>query len=123
LGHIIGVKGVQVHQEKIQVILNWPTHKTLTELKGFLGICCYYGRLVKGFSQLCAPLTDLTSNGEFKWSPKEQITFDKMKKVMSTCSVLTLSYFTEPFIVECDALGEGIGDVLMKNRHPVVYER
>ena len=58
LGHIIGVKGVQVHQEKIQAILDWPTPKTLTELKGFLGICCYYRRFVKGFSQLCAPLTD-----------------------------------------------------------------
>jgi hypothetical protein len=46
LGHIIGVKGVQVHQENIQAILDWPTPRTLTELKGFLGICCYYMRFV-----------------------------------------------------------------------------
>jgi hypothetical protein len=52
LGHIIGVKGVHVHQEKIQAILDWSTPKTLTKLKGFLGICCYYRRFVKGFSQL-----------------------------------------------------------------------
>ena len=70
LGHIIGVKGVQVHQEKIQAILDWPTPRTLTELKGFLGICCYYMRFVKGFSQLCAPLIDLTKKGAFKWSPE-----------------------------------------------------
>jgi hypothetical protein len=36
LGHIIRVKGVQVHQEKIQVIIDCPTPKTLTKLKGFL---------------------------------------------------------------------------------------
>jgi hypothetical protein len=41
LGHIIGVKGVHVHQEKIQVIVEWPTPKTITELRGFLGICTY----------------------------------------------------------------------------------
>jgi hypothetical protein len=122
LGHIIGVKGVQVHQEKIQAILDWPTPKTLTELKGFLGICCYYRRFVKGFSQLCAPLTDLTRRGAFKWSPEAQLTFDKMKKVMSTCPVLALPDFAQPFIVECDASGEGIGAVLMQNRHPIVYE-
>jgi hypothetical protein len=29
LGHIIGEKGVQVHQEKIQAILDWPTPKIL----------------------------------------------------------------------------------------------
>jgi hypothetical protein len=69
LWHIIGVKGVQVHQENIQPILDWPTPKTLTELKGFLGICCYYRRFVKGFSQFFTPLTDLTRKGAFKWSP------------------------------------------------------
>jgi hypothetical protein len=66
LGHIIGLKGVQVHQEKIQSILDCPTPKTLTELKGFLGMCCYYRRFIKGFSQLCAPLNDLTRKGAFK---------------------------------------------------------
>ena len=60
LGHIIGAKGVQVHQEKIKSIMEWPTPKTLTELRGFLGICMYYRKFVKGFSQLCAPLIDLT---------------------------------------------------------------
>jgi hypothetical protein len=30
LGHIIGEKGVQVHQEKIRAIREWPTPKTLT---------------------------------------------------------------------------------------------
>jgi hypothetical protein len=122
LGHIIEVKGVQVHQEKIQAILDWPTPKTLIELKGFWGICCYYRRFFKGFSQLCAPLTDLTRKGAFKWSPEAQLTFDKMKKVMSMCPVLALPYFTQPFTVECDASREGIGAVLMRNIHPIVYE-
>jgi hypothetical protein len=45
-----------------------------------------------------------------------------MKKVMSTCLVLSLPYFSQPFILECDASGEGIGAVLMQNRHPIAYE-
>jgi hypothetical protein len=89
------------------------TPKTLTQLKGFIGICSYYKRFFKGFSQLCAPLTDLTKKGTFKWSFEEQLTFDKMKKVMTTCLVLSLPYFAQSFIVECDALGEGIGAMFM----------
>jgi hypothetical protein len=85
LGHIIGVKGVQVHQEKIQAIVEWTTPKTLTELRGFLGIFSYYRRFVKGFSQLCASLTDLMKKGAFRWSEEAQSTFDRMNKVMSTC--------------------------------------
>ena len=45
-----------------------------------------------------------------------------MKKVMSTCLVLALPYFGPPFTLECDASGEGIGAVLMQNRHPLAYE-
>jgi hypothetical protein len=45
-----------------------------------------------------------------------------MKKVMSTCPILALPYFTQPFTVECDASGEGIGVILMYNMHPVVYK-
>jgi hypothetical protein len=122
LGHIIGEKGVQVHQEKIKAIMEWPTPKTLTELRGFLGMCTYYRKFVKGFSQLCAPLTDLTKKGAFKWSEEAQFTMDKMKKVMSTCPVLALPDFGLPFTLECDASGEGIGVVLMQNRHPLAYE-
>jgi hypothetical protein len=32
LGHIIGSKGVHVHQENIQTILDWPTPKNITKL-------------------------------------------------------------------------------------------
>jgi hypothetical protein len=30
LGHIINAQGVQVHQEKIRVILDWPTPRNMT---------------------------------------------------------------------------------------------
>jgi hypothetical protein len=122
LGHIIGEKGVQVHQEKIASIMEWPNPKTLTELRGFLGICTYYRKFVKGFSQLCAPLTDLTKKGAFKWSEEAQATMEKLKKVMSTCPILALPDFGLPFTLECDASGEGIGAILMQNRNPIAYE-
>jgi hypothetical protein len=48
---------------------------------------------------------------------------EKMKEVMSTCPVLALPDFGIPFTLECDASGEGIGAVLMHNKHPLSYER
>jgi hypothetical protein len=122
LGHIIGGKWVQVHQEKIQAIKEWPTPKTLTELRGFLGMCTYYWKFVKVFSQLCAPLTNLTKKGSFKWDEEAQIMMDNMKEVMSTCLVLALLDFNIPFTLDCDASGEGLGAVLMQKRNPLAYE-
>lgn len=122
LGHMISAIGVQVHQEKIRAILDWPPPRNLTELRGLFGLCSYYRRFVKGFSQLGAPLTDLTKKGAFRWTEEAQQVFEKLKEVMSSCPVLALPDFNQPFVLECDASGDGIGAVLMQNKHPIVYE-
>jgi len=49
-GHIIGVDEVRVHEEKIRAIRDLPEPRTVTELRGFIGICTYYRKFVRGFS-------------------------------------------------------------------------
>jgi hypothetical protein len=93
LGHIISAQGVRVDPEKIQAILDWPTPRSLTKLRSFLGLCSYYRCFVKGFSQLGAPLTNLTKKGAFRWTEEAQKVFDQMKEVMSTCPSIGTSRF------------------------------
>lgn len=103
LGHIIEEDGVRVHEEKIRVIWVWPKPQNVIELRGFVGICTYYREFVKGFSQLAAPLTNLTKKGAFEWRTTPHEAFDCLKHVMSSCLVLALLDFTQPFVLECDA--------------------
>jgi hypothetical protein len=70
LGHIISAQGVQVHQEKIRAILDWPTPRNVTELRSFFGLCSYYRWFIQGFSHLGAPLIDITKHGAFIWTEK-----------------------------------------------------
>ena len=85
-------------------------------------MCQYYGHFVKGFSQLVAPLTYLTKNGAFRWKEDSYRAFDRIKEVMSTFLVLALPDFSHPFVLECDALGIGVGVVLMQNKHPIAFD-
>ena len=65
--------------ENIRAILEWPSPKNITILKGFIGICRYYRKFVKGFSELNSPLTDLTKKDSFKWNEEAENAFQKMK--------------------------------------------
>jgi hypothetical protein len=103
--------------------LDWPTPKSLTELRSFFGLCSYYRRFVRGFSQLGAPLTYFTKKGAFQWIEESQRTFEKMKEIMSTCPILALPDFLQPFVLECDASRVGIGEVLIQGGHPIVFGR
>jgi hypothetical protein len=87
-----------------------------------MGLCTYYRRYVKDFSQLKTPLTNLTKKGAFEWTDEAQGVFDRMKDIMSSCPVLDFLDFTQPFVLECDASGVGIGAVLMQKNHPIAFE-
>jgi hypothetical protein len=67
LGHIISSNGVRVDPKKIKAIVDWPPLMNLSQLKGFFGLCGLYKGFVKGFSQIAAPLIDLTKEA-FSWS-------------------------------------------------------
>ena len=83
-----------MHMEKIRAILELPSPKNITEVRGFIGICTYYRKFVKGFSKLNSPLTDLTKKDTFKWNKEAENAFQKMKEVMSNCPILALPDFS-----------------------------
>ena len=45
-----------------------------------------------------------------------------MKEVISNCPIIALPNFSKPFVLECDATGEGIGAVLKQGQHPIAFE-
>ena len=46
---------------KYQGYLRIAITKKITELRGFIGICTYYKKFVKGFSKLTSPLNNFTN--------------------------------------------------------------
>ena len=44
-----------------------------------------------------------------------------MKEVKINCPILAFPNFSKPFVLECDASGEGIGAVLKQGQHPIFF--
>ncbi|XP_058742588.1 uncharacterized protein LOC131615102 [Vicia villosa] len=121
LGHIISKGGVAPDTEKVKAILDWPTPRSLSTLRGFLGLTGFYRRFVKGYATLAAPLTDLLRSTNFNWSTEAAKAFTELKQKMTDMPVLALPDFTKEFSIETDASGVAIGAVLSQEGHPIAF--
>ena len=75
---------------KVDVMLQWETPKSVTEIRSFLGLAGYYRRFIKGFSKLALPLTKLTCKGKaFVWDIRCEESFNELKKRLTSAPVLT----------------------------------
>ncbi|KAF5442968.1 hypothetical protein F2P56_035573 [Juglans regia] len=79
LWHLISYKGVNVDSRKVEAIVAWPKPKTITELKGFLGLTGYYRKFVKDYASIARPLTKMLKKNNFIWSEEEEKAFEALK--------------------------------------------
>lgn len=100
LGHIVPKEGVQMDPTKVEAIKSWPNLRTVHDVRSFLGLCSYYRRFIRQFSEIASPLQELTKKGvKFRWDIKEKQAFHHLKEKLSTQPVLILPDLWKAFIV------------------------
>jgi hypothetical protein len=122
LGHIINRYELVVDPKKMTDILNWKAPRDVCGIKSFIGMVGYYRRFIEGFSKIVRPMIALLAKKvEFKWTPEFQVSFEALKKKMTTTPVLILLDVHKPFSVYCDASYIDLGCVLMQEGRVVAY--
>ena len=113
LGHVVSADGVGTDPKKIESIVEWPTPRTVRDVRSFLGLCSYYRRFVKNFATIAKPLHSLTEKGvPFDWSGECENAFKELKRALTEAPILNYPIEDGDFVIDTDASNVGVGGVL-----------
>lgn len=113
LGHVLSKQGIQVDEDKIEIVKKYPILKTQQEVRQFLGLCNYYRKFVKNYSKITVPINTLLQKEKaFVWTDECQNSFETLKKALTSAPILAFPDLEQPFTLTCDASGSAIGYIL-----------
>jgi transposase InsO family protein len=126
LGHKLSKEGIEVDEEKLMAIRDFPRPKNVRELRGFIGLCTYYRKFIRDFGKIIAPLNKLTSTKvKFEWSDGCEVAFKSIKEKLMNPPVLAYPRLDEKMILTTDACSKGLGAVLSQitegNDRPLAF--
>ncbi|CAM5107448.1 unnamed protein product [Eretmochelys imbricata] len=129
LEHQVGQGTINPLLAKVNAIQKWPVLKSKKQVQSFLGLAGYYRRFVPQYSQIAAPLTDLTKKKQpnaVQWTEECQKALNQLKATLMSDPVLRAPDFDKLFLVTTDASKRGVGAVLMQEGldqefHPVAF--
>lgn len=113
LGHVVSGRGISPNPDLLVAVRDWSPPTCLTELQAFLGLCNYYRRFVRSFSEICTPLHELQGKGvEFHWGERQQRAFEELKSRLMAAPILSYPTPTGQFLLDTDASNVCVGAVL-----------
>jgi hypothetical protein len=103
---------------KIEAVTEWPTPRTQTQMRSFLGFANTFRSFIDGFSRVAAPLFDTLKKSRNKktaplrWTEHARQAFDQLKEAITNSATLGIADANKPFIVHTDASDYAVGAVL-----------
>jgi len=91
LGIIILENKVQIDEEKLSGVLEWPVLTKVKQVQGFLGFVNFYHGFIENFAKISKLLSDLTKkNCTWNWGVEQQNAFEALKKAFITALILRI---------------------------------
>jgi len=113
LGVVMGQGKIEMEEDKMAGVLNWPVPKTARDVRKFLGLANYYRRFVKDFTKLAQFLNNLMKKEEkWKWMSEQQDAFEQLKEVFTSRLLLVAPDLDREFRVKADVSNFATGGVL-----------
>ncbi|XP_055681836.1 uncharacterized protein K02A2.6-like [Lutzomyia longipalpis] len=103
---------LEKYPDKCDAIKRMPAPKNVQELRSFLGAIQFWGKFVKGMSELRKPMDDLLKkNARWKWTQQCQKAFIRFKEILTSDLLLTHYDPHLPITIASDASSHAMGCV------------
>ena len=122
LGYHVTRDGVMPTPKKVEAIQALTVPKTCKQLHHFIGMINFCRDMWQKRSELCTPLTALTSkNVKYDWKDEHQKCFDDIKRVIGHEVLLAYPELNAPFEIHTDASKLQIGAVIYQKGKPIAF--
>jgi hypothetical protein len=123
LGFFISTNELKMDLEKIKAIKDWPSLKSVFEVRSFHGLARFYRKFIRNFSGISTSMMDTVKkrHKSFHWMEESEKSFNLLKKKITEQPILVLLDFSKIFQVRCDTSGFSIGAVLSQDNRSVAY--
>jgi hypothetical protein len=97
---IVSIHGMRIELESTEAIAKIPPPHNKTLMQYFLEKLNFVRRFVPIFAEIVKPLQDMIKkNTKFKWGPRENESFDRIKAEIVQAPALLSLYFSQGFIL------------------------
>ena len=113
VGFRVGENGVSTQPDKIEVLKNWKTPKTVADIRSFAGFANFYQKFVPNYADSMAPISNLLKKDTpWSWGPEQEAAFQKVKNDLITAATLAFPNPDRPYILHTDASLFAVGATL-----------
>jgi len=118
LGHQVSSNGIEMIDDYVNLVVNWPKPQTPKELATFLGKTGYYRQFVENYSKIAACLEGEKKKPQLIWTPQMDKSFITLKESFLKKPILAFPQFGtgEPFILDADWCQEGMAQALSQKQ-------
>ena len=84
LGFIVSPQGIQVDEERVCAIQDWPSLTSICKVRSFHGLASFYWWFMKDFSSIATLITKVIKKDVgYKWGEKQEKAFQLIKEKLT----------------------------------------
>ncbi|XP_076299903.1 uncharacterized protein LOC143218556 [Lasioglossum baleicum] len=122
LGYIVNAQGTKPLTDKVNAIREFPTPKTVKQLRRFLGMVNFYRRFVANAAKIQSPLNALLKRLKIKadapiqWSSETETALNALKNALADAALLAHPHRNSQLAIMVDASDFALGATLQQRQ-------